>query len=76
MVICLIGDFSANMDEGYKNVCHYLAKELESHHIVIKLDVKKISSLNFWKTVINAHPHIAHLITQPTSVSLFVRYCC
>jgi hypothetical protein len=26
--ICLIGDYSANLDEGLKNIAHYTAREL------------------------------------------------
>lgn len=70
MQICLIGDFSPNLDEGYKNVSYYLAKELETRLDLQKLDVKKVNTAVFWKTALSLHPKIAHLIAQPTLMSL------
>ena len=76
MQICLIGDFFPNLDEGYKNVSHYLAEELETRLELKKLDVKEINSISFWKTASSLRPQIAHLIAQPTLASLlFVIIC-
>jgi hypothetical protein len=41
MQVCLIGDFSPNLDEGYKNVSHYLADELGTRLEIKRLDVKR-----------------------------------
>jgi glycosyltransferase involved in cell wall biosynthesis len=70
MQVCLIGDFSPNLDEGYKNVSHYLADELGTRLEIKRLDVKEIKSVGFWKTARSLRPQIAHLIAQPTLSSL------
>jgi glycosyltransferase involved in cell wall biosynthesis len=76
MQVCLIGDFSELLDEGYKNISHYLAKELETRLELKKLDNKEINSVSFWKTALILRPQIAHLLAQPTMSSLlFVILC-
>lgn len=72
MRICVIGDFSNNLDEGYKNIAHYLAKELSNHHEVLKLNVKKILTFKFWQDLENFDPQIVHYLTAPTTLSFFV----
>lgn len=70
MKICLIGDFSENLDEGYKNTSHYLARELEKRYPLSRLDIKQLGKIGFWSKVITARPHIVHTIAQPTLKSL------
>jgi len=70
MNICLIGDFSKNLDEGYKNTSHYLARELEKRYTLSRLDIKQLGKRGFWCKVITAKPHIVHTIAQPTLKSL------
>lgn len=76
MRVCLIGDFSKDLDEGYKNVSHYLAQELETRVDLSTLDVKKILNAAFWKRFVNHRPQIAHLIAQPTLSSLLFIVLC
>jgi glycosyltransferase involved in cell wall biosynthesis len=70
MRLCLIGDFSMDLDEGYKNVSHHLADELEQQLILSKLNIKKSGSYSFWKQLFSESPDIFHIITQPTFSSL------
>jgi len=70
MKICLIGDFSDNLDEGYKNTSYYLAKELETCHTIYRLNIKKIKTLNFWRTLISTKPDIVHTIGQPSLANI------
>lgn len=72
MRIGMIGDFSNNLDEGYKNVSHYLAEEIEKHVDFVRLDVKKIRGRAFWMELARFRPHILHVITQPTIASLIL----
>jgi glycosyltransferase involved in cell wall biosynthesis len=72
MRICVIGDFSNNLDEGYKNIAHYLTKELSNHHEILKLNVKKIFTFEFWQDLENFSPQIVHYLTAPTISSFFV----
>jgi glycosyltransferase involved in cell wall biosynthesis len=72
MKICLIGDFSDNLDEGYKNTSHYLAKELEQRHTVVRLNAKHVGTSGFWRSFTSAAPQIIHTIAQPTDQSLIL----
>lgn len=71
MKICVVGDFSNNLDEGYKNIAYYLTKELSSQHEILKLNVKKICTFEFWKSLRHFNPEIVHYLTAPT-ISSFV----
>lgn len=71
--ICIIGDFSKDLDEGYKNIAFQISKELSNHHQIMKLNVKKIFSKNFWMTTRNFEPpDIIHYLTAPNIPSLIV----
>ena len=74
MNICLIGDFSPNLDEGFKNTGHYLANELEREHTVYRINVKKIKSLSFLRQIANIKPDVIHTIAQPTNQSFVFTY--
>jgi glycosyltransferase involved in cell wall biosynthesis len=70
MNILLIGDFSPNLDEGYKNISYYLADGLDKNNNVIRLSSKRIIMFDFWNTFLRSKPDIIHIITQPTNLSL------
>lgn len=72
MRICLLGDFAENLDEGYKNTSHHLARELEKSHQIIRLNGKRIGSTQFWRDALSASPHIIHVISQPTDQSFII----
>ena len=72
MRICLLGDFAENLDEGYKNTSHHLARELEKSHQVIRLDGKRIGTTQFWHDALSANPQIIHVISQPTDQSYII----
>jgi glycosyltransferase involved in cell wall biosynthesis len=72
MEICLVGDFSDNLDEGYKNTGHYLANHLEKHHSVVRLNAKRVGAAQFWRSFVKARPQIIHTIAQPTDQSLIL----
>ena len=73
MNVCVLGDFSENLDEGYKNITFRIADELSGRHKIIKLNIKKIFSIDFWKDVRNSpHPQIIHHLTAPTLKSFLV----
>ena len=75
MKICLIGDFSPGLDEGYKNVCHSLSGCLEDQQNTIEcLNIKQIHLPSFWKALSDNEAQIFHLITQPTEASLLFSY--
>ena len=70
MNICLIGDFSDNLDEGYKNTTTCLARGLEKDNTVIRLNVKRLGTVKSWRSLLKVRPQIIHTIAQPTHQSL------
>ena len=69
----MVGDFSENLDEGYKNITFHIADELSDHHKIMKLNIKEIFSIDFWKDVRNFDsPQIIHHLTAPTLLSFIV----
>lgn len=70
MNICLLGDFSKNFDEGFKNVSCYLADGLSARNQVVRINVKRLGRVDFWKAMWNTNPQIIHTIVQPTDQSL------
>lgn len=71
MKICVIGDFSSNQDEGFKNIAFYLTREISKENQVLKLNIKKIN-LEFWKNLKNFNPDIIHYLTAPTTSSFIL----
>ncbi len=74
MKICLIGDFSPNLDEGFKNTGHYLAHELEKEHTVYRINVKEITSFKVLSQIASIKPDVIHAIAQPTNQSFIFTY--
>lgn len=74
MNICLVGDFSENLDEGFKNTSHYLAQELEKRNSVLRLNVKNFRFLDALGQLRRGKPQIIHTIAQPTNQSFAVTY--
>ena len=70
MNICLLGDFSKNFDEGFKNVSCYLADGLSVRNLVVRINVKRLGRVGFWNAMRNTNPQIIHTIAQPTDQSL------
>jgi len=68
--ICLIGDFSDNLDEGYKKMSTCLASGLEEENTVTRLNVKRLGTAKSWYSLLKARPQIVHTIAQPTHQSL------
>lgn len=72
LTICMVGDFSPNLDEGYKNTSHYLARHLEKRHRVVRLNAKRVNTRAFWRDFMRSKTDIIHTIAQPTDASLLV----
>jgi len=70
--ICLIGTFSGNLDEGYRNVAFNLSKHLSKKHNIVNMDITKIYSIHFWKQIREFKPHIIHYLTAPTFLSFAI----
>jgi glycosyltransferase involved in cell wall biosynthesis len=70
MNICILGDFSENYDEGFKNVSCYLADSLSARNLVVRINVKRLGRVGFWNAMRNTNPQIIHTIAQPTDQSL------
>lgn len=69
--ICIVGDFSKNLDEGEKNVAYHINQELANSHTIIQINEKNLMSFQFLKTIFtNTKPDIIHYFTDPTIKSL------
>jgi glycosyltransferase involved in cell wall biosynthesis len=66
MKICLIGIFSGDLEEGYRNIAFNLSEKLSREHDVLNMDVKEIFSTYFWRKIKDFNPHIIHYFTAPT----------
>lgn len=73
MNICIIGDFTGNKDEGYKNITFNISENLSNFHNVYNLNIKKVYSYKFWKKIIfSPKPQIIHIISSPSLSSIFI----
>lgn len=68
----MAGDFSANHDEGYKNIAHRLADRLAMAHDVTRINIKEIRSRRFWRCVVASRPDVVHVLGQPTTQSVLL----
>lgn len=66
MKVCLIGDFSAHLDEGFKNVTHHLAQGLSRHHELLRVDIKRPLRAAFWLSRL-PRPDVVHYLSAPTA---------
>jgi glycosyltransferase involved in cell wall biosynthesis len=70
--ICLLGEFSGNLDEGMRIVSFHLAGELSKKNQVLKLDLRDIFTFDFWGEIRRFHPDIVHYIHGPTIKSFII----
>jgi glycosyltransferase involved in cell wall biosynthesis len=71
MKICLLGEYSGELDEGMRKVSSHFGEELKKQHQILTLDLRKAFSKDFWKDVKNFNPEIIHYIHGP-SVRSFI----
>jgi len=72
MRILLIGDFSDDYDEGFKNIAKYFHKYLSEKHEVSTLNIKKLVSISSLSKLRLQEPDIIHYFTVPTLNSLIL----
>jgi len=84
--VCFVGEYAGHLDEGMKNVMHYLTKELSKYHKIMRLSIEDIKypvfkfpsvsflSPNFLAKIKKFQPQIIHYIpySGPT-FSCFIR---
>jgi len=71
MKICLLGEYSGELDEGMRIVSWHFAKELRKQHQVLTSDLRNAFTKRFWIDVKKFKPEIIHYIHGP-SVKSFV----
>ena len=71
MRVCLLGEYSGNLDEGMRNVSFHFAKELKKRHKILILDLRDVLSKAFWNGLKNFNPEIIHYIHGP-SIKSFI----
>lgn len=71
MRICLVGEYSGNLDEGMRNTAFYLARELSKNNDVLTVDLKlkNLASTDTWGKVRKFKPQIIHYLPGPTLIS-------
>lgn len=72
MKVCMIGDYSGNIEEGMRNVAFHLKNEMSKRHDILALDINEIFSLKFWVNVRRFNPQIIHYIPGPSFSSFFI----
>jgi len=72
--VCFVGEYAGHLDEGMKNVMHYLTKELSKYHEIMRLSIEDIKyrffkdpsmsflSPNFLAKIKKFQPQIIHYI--------------
>jgi len=71
MKICLLGEFSGNLDEGMRIVSSHFAEELSNHHQILTSDIRNVFTKEFWRDIKNFDPIVIHYIHGP-SIKSFV----
>lgn len=77
MKVCVIGDFSRNLDEGLKNISYYTARSLSQKEGVVcyEANIKKILSMSRLREIREFHPDIIHYIPGATNKTiLFLKF--
>jgi glycosyltransferase involved in cell wall biosynthesis len=72
MRLCLIGDFSVNLEEGMRKTAFYLSEELSKHHHILLSPVEKIFFRNFWRDIKEFNPQIIHYIPGASIKSFII----
>lgn len=71
MKICLLGEFSGNLDEGMRKVSSHFAEELSKQHQILTSDMRNVFTKAFWKGIKTFNPEIIHYIHGP-SIKSFI----
>jgi len=71
MNICLIGDFSPHLDEGFKNVAQHLASGLSRTHELVRVNVRKLREARGWSGH-SSRPDLVHYVSAPTALTFVV----
>lgn len=71
MKICLLGEYSGNLDEGMRKVSSHFAEELSKQHQILTLDLRNVFTKEFWRNIKNFNPDIIHYIHGP-SIKSFI----
>lgn len=72
MKICLIGEYSVDLEEGMRKTAFYLSKELSKYHQILLSPVEKIFFRNFWREIKEFNPQIIHFIPGASIKSFIV----
>ncbi|HII94942.1 MAG TPA: glycosyltransferase family 4 protein [Candidatus Methanofastidiosum sp.] len=79
MKVCIIGDFSENLDEGLKNIAYHIADNLSKNIEIQLINVKNIITLATLRKIKIFHPDIIHYVPGPTNKSIillkFIKAC-
>lgn len=66
MRICLLGEYSGDLDEGMRIASSYYATLLSKKHQVLTLDLRNVFTRDFWSEIGSFKPEVIHYIHGPT----------
>jgi glycosyltransferase involved in cell wall biosynthesis len=69
MKVCLVGDFSENLDEGMKGVAHHLAHNLARIHRTLEVNIRRPVELAVWYKFKDFQPDVIHYLSGPSPIS-------
>ena len=72
MRICLLGDFTGNLDEGMKNVSNTIRERLLLKHDILALNPREIFKNRVINNIKIFQPEIIHYFHGPTIRSLII----
>lgn len=71
MKVYLIGDFSARLDEGFKNVARCMARGLSRYHELVRLNLKQPLGPAVWSVQLKS-PDVVHYLSAPTPLTFLL----
>jgi glycosyltransferase involved in cell wall biosynthesis len=72
MRICIIGEYSAILDEGMRNVTFHLSHTLAKSHELLCLDVRQAFHCSFWNRIRAFKPKIIHFVHGPSTLGFML----
>ena len=72
MKICMIGEYSGDLEEAMRKTTFYLSEELSKQHQVLPLNIKKTFFRSFWRDIKKFNPQIIHYVHGPSIKSLMI----
>jgi glycosyltransferase involved in cell wall biosynthesis len=60
--VCLLGEYNENLDEGMRKTSYYLSEYLSNYCRLLLIDIRKVFTLSFRKSIKEFQPDIIHYV--------------